>query len=219
MSMPNGRVNPNWPHRSPPCYGHAQTSGPEHGGRHSLGPPGTQTSQKQHAGLLELDAPPSVASSRLPEGAAPKVSASVRRTHIRDTYAASGPGPGTWKDAGPGRRSSRGSGGLRLGLPAWQRRLCDACGLSHLNHFLTLWSQPYMPSCNRRVTSTSIHMARPGPASAPHGHAPLYADILSLARTISERRISRNDCGPAAVAECDRNTGSPRSVSPNRNVR
>ena len=25
---------------------------PEHGDRHSLGPPGTQTSQKQHAGLI-----------------------------------------------------------------------------------------------------------------------------------------------------------------------
>jgi hypothetical protein len=48
---------------------HAQTSGPEHGGRHSLGPPGTQTSQKQkqHAGLtLKLDAQPSAVSIRLP---------------------------------------------------------------------------------------------------------------------------------------------------------
>src|SRR6266536_2133221 len=45
---------------------HAQTSRPEHGGRHSLGPPGTQTSQKQHAGLLELDAQPSAVSIRLP---------------------------------------------------------------------------------------------------------------------------------------------------------
>jgi hypothetical protein len=44
--------------------------GPEHGGRHSLGPPGTQTSQKQkqkqHAGLLKLDAQPSAVSIRLP---------------------------------------------------------------------------------------------------------------------------------------------------------
>ena len=47
---------------------HVQTSGPEHGGRHSLGPPGTQTSQKQkqHAGLLKLDAQPSAVSIRLP---------------------------------------------------------------------------------------------------------------------------------------------------------
>jgi hypothetical protein len=34
-------------------------------------------------------------------------------------------------------------------------------------------SQAYMSSCNRQVTSTSIHMARPGPASVPRGHAPL----------------------------------------------
>jgi len=74
-----------------------------------LGPPGPQTAQKQHAGLLKLDAQPSAA-IRLPEGAARKVSASVRRACIPDTYAASGPGPGTWKDPDPRRRSSRGSG-------------------------------------------------------------------------------------------------------------
>jgi hypothetical protein len=45
---------------------HAQTSGPEHGDRHSLGPPGTQKPQKHHAGLLELDAQPSAASIRPP---------------------------------------------------------------------------------------------------------------------------------------------------------
>jgi hypothetical protein len=44
----------------------AQTSVPEHGDRHSLGPPGAQTPQKQHAGLLELDAQPSAARIRLP---------------------------------------------------------------------------------------------------------------------------------------------------------
>jgi hypothetical protein len=46
-----------------------------------------------------------------PESAARKVSASVRRAHIPDTYAASGPESGTWKDPDPRRRSSRGSGG------------------------------------------------------------------------------------------------------------
>jgi hypothetical protein len=65
---------------------HPQTSVPEHGDRHSLGPPSAQTPQKQHAGLLELDAQPSAASIRLPEGAARKVSASMRRAHIPDTY-------------------------------------------------------------------------------------------------------------------------------------
>jgi hypothetical protein len=48
----------------------------------------------------------------------------------------------------------------------------DARGLSRLNDFPALGSQAYMPSCNRQVTSTSIHMAKPGPASAPAGHAP-----------------------------------------------
>jgi hypothetical protein len=35
------------------------------------------------------------------------------------------------------------------------------------SYFLALWSQAHMPSCNRQVTSTSIRMARPGPATAP----------------------------------------------------
>ena len=59
--------------------------------------------------------------------------------------------------------------------------------LSSLNDFLTLWSQAHLPSCNRQVTSTSIHMAEPGPATAPGGHAPLLTGTLSLARTISDR--------------------------------
>ena len=138
-----------------------------------LGPPGPQTAPKQYAGSLEVDAQPSAARIRLPEGAARKVSASVRRAHIRDTCAASGPGSGTWEDPDPRRRSNRGSGGLRLRLPVWPWRLRDACGVSRLNHFLALWSQAHMPSCNRQVTSTSVHMAKPGSASAPRAHAPL----------------------------------------------
>ena len=76
-----------------------------------LGPPGAQTAQKQHAGSLKLDAQPSAARIRPPEGAARKVSASVRRACIPDTYAASGPDREPWKDPDPRRRSSRGSGG------------------------------------------------------------------------------------------------------------
>ena len=76
-----------------------------------LGPPEAQTAQKQYAGSLEVDAQPSAARIRLPEGAARKVSASVRRAHIPDTSAASGPLTGTWKDPDPRRRSSRGSVG------------------------------------------------------------------------------------------------------------
>jgi hypothetical protein len=74
---------------------HDQTSVSEHGHRHLPRPAGAQTAQKQHAGLLELDAQPSAARIRLPEGAERKVPASVRRACIPDTYAASGPEPGT----------------------------------------------------------------------------------------------------------------------------
>jgi hypothetical protein len=59
-----------------------------------LGPPGAQTAQKQHAGSLEVDAQPSADRIHLPEGAARKVSASVRRAYIPDTFAASGPRTG-----------------------------------------------------------------------------------------------------------------------------
>ena len=59
-----------------------------------LGLPGPQTAQKQYAGPLEVDAQPSAARIRLPEGAARKVSASVRRAYIPDTSAASGPRTG-----------------------------------------------------------------------------------------------------------------------------
>jgi hypothetical protein len=46
---------------------HVQTSGPEHGDRHSPRPAeGPDSAQKQHAGTLELDAQPSAATSVLP---------------------------------------------------------------------------------------------------------------------------------------------------------
>ena len=83
------------------------------------------------------------------------------------------PGSATWKDPDPRRQSSRGSGRLRTGLSARQWQLRDARGLSRLNDFLALWPQAHMPLCNRQVASTSIHMARPGPARAPRDHAPL----------------------------------------------
>ena len=83
-----------------------------------LGPPRAQTAQKQHAGLLELDAQPSVASIRLPEGAAPKVSApvQVRRAHIRTPTrhrAPVGQEPGRILIPGDG---AAGDQGLRIGL-------------------------------------------------------------------------------------------------------
>jgi len=78
----------------------------------ALGPPGAETGQEQHARLLELDAQPSATRIRLPEGAARKVSASVRRACMHSGHLLGiGPEPGTWKDPDPRRRSSRGSGG------------------------------------------------------------------------------------------------------------
>jgi hypothetical protein len=67
-----------------------------------LGPAGAQTAQKQHAGLLEMDAQPSAASICLPEGTAPKVPTVVRRAHTPDSYAAPGPEPGIWRILIPG---------------------------------------------------------------------------------------------------------------------
>ena len=151
---------------------HAQTSVSEHGDRHSPRPAGAQTAEKQHAGLLKLDAQPSAARIRLPEGAARKVSASVRRACIPDTYAASGPNrePGRILIPGDGAAGDQGAQNRPVCLAMALR---DARGLSRLNDFLALWSQAHMPSCNRQVTSTSIRMAEPGSDSAPRGHAPL----------------------------------------------
>jgi hypothetical protein len=68
-----------------------------------LGPPGVETAQKQHAaGLLKLDAQPSAARIRLPEGAARKVSASVRRTCIPGHLRGVGPEPGPGRILIPG---------------------------------------------------------------------------------------------------------------------
>jgi hypothetical protein len=152
---------------------------------------GPRIAHKQHAGLFELDAQPSAASIRLPEGAAPKVSAcpsaGAASSHP-DTYAASGTAPGTWKDPDPRRRSNRGSG-------AQNRPACAAIAATRRlrpgpsQRFLALWSQAHTPSCSRQVTSTSIRMVKPGPASVPRRHAPLRTDALSLARTISDRRF------------------------------
>jgi hypothetical protein len=152
---------------------YAQTSVSEHGDRHSPRPAGAPDGAEAARRVARVGR------------------AAIRRQHPSSLRARRGrslpwcgeltfrtparhraPEPGTWKDPDPRRRSSRGSG-LRIGLPARRWRLRDACGLSRLNDFLAPWSQAYMSSCNRQVTSTSIHMARPGRATAPRGHAPL----------------------------------------------
>ena len=90
---------------------HVQTGVSEHGDRHSPRPAGAQTAEKQHAGLLKLDAQPSAARIRPPEGRGAEGlclgAASLYSGHLRGI----GPEPGTWKDPDPRRRSSRGSGG------------------------------------------------------------------------------------------------------------
>jgi len=74
-------------------------------------PTGPQTAQKQHAGLLKLDAQPSAARIRLPRERGTEGlclgAASLHSGHLRGT----GPEPGTRKDPDARRRSSRGSGG------------------------------------------------------------------------------------------------------------
>jgi hypothetical protein len=101
-------------------------------------PAGAGAVQEQHAGLLELDAQPSATRIRLPEGAARKVSASVRRACIPDTYAASGPNREPGRSCSPATEQP-GIRRLRIGLPARQWRLRDACRMSRLNDLLALW--------------------------------------------------------------------------------
>ena len=118
--------------------------------------------------------------------------ASLHSGHLRGI----GPRTGNLEGSSSPATERPGIRRLRIGLPARQRRLRDACGLSRLNDFLALRPQAHMPSCNRQVTSTWIHMAKPGPASAPRGHAPLYTDTLSLARTISADFVRDDDQVP-----------------------
>jgi hypothetical protein len=114
------------------------------------GPPGAQAAQKQHAELLKLDAQPSAARIRLPEGAARKVSASVRRACIPDTYAASGPnrGPGKILIPGDGAAGDQEAqnrpacpaigyatpGGCPVLTTSWRYGLRRTCGLVTAGH-------------------------------------------------------------------------------------
>jgi hypothetical protein len=138
-----------------------------------LGPPGAQTAEKQHAGSLEVDAQPSAARIRLPEGVGRKVSASVRRACIPDTYAASGPNrePGRTLIPGDGAAGDQGAQN-RACLPGNGGYATPAgCPVS-----TTSWRYDLRPTCRLvtgRFISTSIHMAEPGPATAPRSHAPL----------------------------------------------
>ena len=103
----------------------------------ALGPPGAETGQEQHARLLELDAQPSATRIRLPEGAARKVSASVRQARIPDTYAASGPNRklGSLLIPGDGAAGDQ-EAQNKPACPAMAATRCR--GLSRLNDLLAL---------------------------------------------------------------------------------
>jgi hypothetical protein len=145
--------------------------------------------------------------SVLPQGAARKVSALVWQAHIPGTYAASGP------NREPGRILIPGDGAARI------RGLRIAC-LPGDGGYSTPAACPVSTTSwryNRQVTSTSIHMARPGPASVPRGHArghgPLSADTLSSARTISDRRFGRGCHHAFRAAGRTHRSGSARFLS------
>ena len=126
----------------------------------ALGPPRTETAQKQRAGLRKLDAQPSTAESVFPRARHGRSLPRSGELAFRDTYAASGPN----REPGRIRR-------LRISLPARQWRLRDACGLSRLNDLLALWSQAHMPSCTRpphRPRSTRPNQARLAPLAVTH---------------------------------------------------
>ena len=81
-----------WRHDTRPSADeHAQTSVSEHGDVSALGPPGVETAQKQHAGLLKLDAQPSAAESVFPWARHERPLLRSGELAFRDTYAASGP--------------------------------------------------------------------------------------------------------------------------------
>ena len=90
--------------------------GPDMATATPLGPPRAQTAQEQHAGLLELDAQPSVASIRLPEGAATEglCPVQVRRAHIRTAARHRAPNQEPGRILVPGDGAA-GDQGLRIG--------------------------------------------------------------------------------------------------------
>jgi hypothetical protein len=127
--------------------------------------------RKQHARLLELDARRRQRPSSLRAWhgrSLPRCGELTFRTPGR--HRAANMEPGRILSAGDGAAGEYGAQNRPVCLAMALR---DACGPSHLNDFLALWSQAHMPSCNRQVTSTTVHTAKPGPASAPRGHAPL----------------------------------------------
>ena len=152
---------------------HAQTSRPEHGDhRHSLGPPGPRRRRSSTPGCPSWTRSHPPPASVFPEGAARKVSAPGRRAHIPDTYAASGPEPGTCKDPDPGDGAAgdQGAQNRPVCLAMAATRTPAACPVSTT-------SRRYGLRRTCRLVTGRSHRPRstwpePGPASAPRGHAP-----------------------------------------------
>jgi hypothetical protein len=144
----------------------AQPSTSEHGPR-PAGPGQRRSSMPGCSNCTRSHPPPASVFPRARHGRSLPGAANLHSGHLRGTRHRE---PGRILIPGDG---AAGDQGLRIGLPTRQRRSCDACGLSCLNDFLALRSQADMPLCNRQFASTSIHMAKPGPASAPRDHAPL----------------------------------------------
>jgi len=80
---------------------HAQTSMSEHGDRHSPRPAGAPDGAEAVRRAARGGRAAICRRNPSSRGRGAEVSASVRRAYIPDTYAASGPEPGTWRDPDP----------------------------------------------------------------------------------------------------------------------
>ena len=145
-----------------------------------LGPPRAQITQKQHAGLLELDTQPSVASIRLPEGRSTEglCPVQVRRAHIRTPTRHRAPNqePGRILIPGDGAAGDqRAQNRLASAAIAATRRLRPVPS----QRVLALWSQTHRPisqvshadgssrSTTRRQSSKSSATRSSSPKSRP----------------------------------------------------
>jgi len=140
---------------------HAQTSVSEHGDRLCPRPAEDRDGAEAARRVAQAGRATIHRRIRLPEGAARKVSASVRRACIPGHLRGIGPEPGTWKDQ-----------------EAQNKPACPAMAATRRLRAVTSQRPPgAMVSGAHAVlyppaTSTSIHTAKPGSASAPRGHAP-----------------------------------------------
>jgi hypothetical protein len=139
------RSQTGWCFAAPPCIIHSWASSWTHSHRHvSMSNQCVRTSRRHPPWPAETadgteaarlvaragrPAQPSAARIRLPEGAVRKVPTSVQRAYIPDTYAHRASTQELGRVLIPGDGAA-GDQGLRIGLPARQRRLPDACGLS-----------------------------------------------------------------------------------------